>query len=284
MKRGTPDHPKMLMLTMEMEKVYVAHRKKSVFGGKAEAVGTLEVLWEWTSRYAIQGNIGKWPDDVIARAIEWPFSGKELIYCLVKSKWLDNAPDPDRLVIHDIKDHASNCWRQNLEDAGLTWWDGSNPRKYKLSKTPEKLQKNSRRSPQPEPEPELTPETFIFNSGVVQTSEHVAVNRPEKPPTTFTDELISKLARAKAIPNSKDPPTPNGFDPADLAKAQSWLHEYARMLCKLNWPPPDAQICGQILQAAGGLEPLHAKLKDLWEFRHGHPTQSYGWFLSAVRG
>ena len=157
MKRGTPDHPKMLMLCMHLEKIYAAHHKKASFGGRAEAIGMLEILWEWTSKYAIQGDVGKWPDEVIAQGIGWTFSAKELISSLIESRWLDRAPEPHRLVIHDIKDHATNTWRQNLQDAGLTWWDGSSPRKYKLRKTPEALQKNSRKSPQPEPETE--PET-----------------------------------------------------------------------------------------------------------------------------
>lgn len=132
MKRGTPDHPKTVMLAMELEKVYAAHRKRNSFGGKSEAVGLLEVLWDWCSKYAIQGDLGKWPDDVIASGIGWIWSGKELIDALIQSRWIDKAPAPYRLVIHDIKDHATNSWRQNLERAGLTWWDGSDPRKYKL--------------------------------------------------------------------------------------------------------------------------------------------------------
>ena len=76
MKRGTPDHPKTLMLTEELRKVFAAHRKLSSFGGRAYAVGLLEMLWEWTSKYAIQGDIGKWPDDVIAAGIGWPFPAR----------------------------------------------------------------------------------------------------------------------------------------------------------------------------------------------------------------
>lgn len=157
MKRGTPDHPKTFMLAMELEKVYAAHRKKSSFGGKSEAVGVLETLWDWASKYAIQGDIGKWPDDVIAHGIGWLYSGKELISALITSRWVDVAPEPFRLTIHDIQDHAQNCWRQNLENAGLTWWDGTPARKYKLQKSPKSLQEKSNYTPQPEPE--TKPET-----------------------------------------------------------------------------------------------------------------------------
>ena len=145
------------MLAMELEKVYAAHRKKSSSGGKSEAVGVLETLWDWASKYAIQGDIGKWPDDVIAHGIGWLYSGKELISALITSRWVDVAPEPFRLTIHDIQDHAQNCWRQNLENAGLTWWDGTPARKYKLQKSPKALQEKSNYPPQPEPE--TKPET-----------------------------------------------------------------------------------------------------------------------------
>lgn len=167
MKRGTADHPKTLMLAAELRKVYAAHRKSSLFGGKAEAVGLLELLWDWASKYAIQGDIGKWPDDVIAQGIGWRFSGKELISCMISSGWIDKAAEPCRLVLHDIKDHATNLWRQNLQNAGLTWWDGSDPRRWKLQKSPNNLQKKSNHTPQAKPEPEAEPITTSSTPSVV---------------------------------------------------------------------------------------------------------------------
>lgn len=186
MKRGTPDHPKTIMLTIALEKIYTAHRKKSSFGGRAEAVGILETLWHWCSQYAIQGDIGKWPDDVIAQGIGWTFSGNELISALIDARWIDRAPHPFRLVIHDVRDHATNIWRQNLQDAGLTWWDGSSPRKYKLQKLEDKLQKNSRTSPQPEPEPEPEPieETPIVPFLLERTSPDQSNGKRKRKPAS----------------------------------------------------------------------------------------------------
>lgn len=128
------------MLCKELEKIYCAHKRRAWFGGKNEAVGILERMWDWCSKYAIRGDIGKWPNEVICEAIGWRWNPDELICALIGSNWLDAAETPFRLVIHDIKDHASNGWRQNLENAGLTWWDGSPPRKYKL-------QTNSKQTP-----------------------------------------------------------------------------------------------------------------------------------------
>ena len=154
MKRSAVDHPKTIMLAHEIEKVYASHRRKSAFGGKAEAIGLLEMLWDWSSKYAIHGNIGKWPDDVIAEGIGWTFSGKELISCLISSGWIDETADKNRLVIHDIQDHATNLWRQNLKNAGLKWWDGSDPRRWNLQKKSKTLKEKSNSCPEGEGEGE----------------------------------------------------------------------------------------------------------------------------------
>ena len=164
MKRGTQEHPKMLMLQAKLGLT------------KWQAVGLLESLWAWTARYAIQGDVGKWPDEVIALGIDWRDAPDRLIKALVTSRWLDRVDGAARLVIHDLADHADNTWRQCLVDAGLTWWDGSSVRKTQRgrptrvsntspgilqrnsSKTTKEFQNNSILTPQPEPEPEPQPE------------------------------------------------------------------------------------------------------------------------------
>ena len=167
MKRGALDHPKMMMLELRLEQIYKDHHKRHQGSFRAMAIGIVEIMLEWASKYAIQGDIGKWPNEVIARGIGWELDGNDLITSLIESRWLDKVDGPQRLVVHDIKDHATNAWRQNLEDAGLTWWDGSPPRKYKLQKYSRNTPEDSRKSPQPkpkpypepEPEPEPIPET-----------------------------------------------------------------------------------------------------------------------------
>ena len=138
MKRGTPEHPKMRLLA------------KKLGVSLPQAIGTMELLWHWASRYAIQGNIGKWKNEIIAQAVYWDDDPDLLVNALCDSGWIDADP-VHRYVIHDIKDHADNTWRQNLVDAGLTWWDGSSPRNEKPGrpnkKTPGKLQGNSRDIP-----------------------------------------------------------------------------------------------------------------------------------------
>ena len=152
MKRGAIGHPKVLRLM----------RALSI--RRYEAVGILESLWHWTSRYAIRGDLGKYENQDIADGIDWAGDATVLVDALAASGWLDHA-EGARLVIHDIQDHADNTWRQCLQDAGLTWWDDTPPRRRAVGRppvrhkeTPEKLQSNSSLNPQPEPEPEPEPE------------------------------------------------------------------------------------------------------------------------------
>lgn len=128
MRRGTADHPKVYALMAELgcELPY--------------AIGMLELLWHWSAKYAPQGDVGRWPDLDIARATGatlQPRRGRagaragQIVAGLTAAGWLDSAPDPWRLVIHDVQVHADNTWRQHLEDLGLTWWDGTPARSAK---------------------------------------------------------------------------------------------------------------------------------------------------------
>lgn len=59
MKRGAPDHPKMRRLARRLGLPHMA------------AVGCMEMLWHWASRYAQDGAIGRYDDDDIADALYW---------------------------------------------------------------------------------------------------------------------------------------------------------------------------------------------------------------------
>lgn len=144
MKRGTIEHPKMLMLEAQLG---IA---------RYEVVGIMESLWHWASRYAIQGDIGKWSNVAIAKGIGWSKDPDSLIDALISSGWVDQIDGTERLVIHDVKDHADNTWKQNLEDAGLKWWDGSRPRnKGQGSRPDRKNMKNNKKSTSRKPQENL---------------------------------------------------------------------------------------------------------------------------------
>ncbi len=111
MKRGAPMHPKLDNL---MDQLGI---------GRATAVGTLELLWHFTARYAIQGDVGKWSDSRIASACGWEGNPKTLIDGLGKSGWLDLSEN-HRLLVHDWPDHADQSVRKTIANKGLVFLDG----------------------------------------------------------------------------------------------------------------------------------------------------------------
>ena len=204
------------------------------------AGGLLEFLWQWAPRYAIRGDIGRRSNANIAHGIHWDGDPDALVRALVNSRWVDEAPEPFRLVVHDVADHADNTWRQCLVDAGLTWWNGAPPRRERLgrpignsSKTTVKLQRNSSKTPQPEPEPEPT---------VVVLPELETVDRQ------------AAACEPRGIVGS--PPPANGNHANAVSPAAIAAH--VRQLL-LEYPgskslrgQPDAAIIGKSLYAARG--------------------------------
>lgn len=203
MKVRTLDHPKTgaLALRLGLER----------WG----ALGILEALLGWTRVYAIQGDVGRWSDAEIAQGIGWVTRPPaELIEALVATRWLDADPD-GRLVIHDVKEHADNAWRQCLEDAGLTWWDGTpprrqvrgRPRKKNSSAIQGKLQHNSSemspKSHQPEPEPEPEDLNPLPPSGAQPTLELNGGTAPASWPQRFVamwNATVKQLPQATLTP------------------------------------------------------------------------------------
>jgi hypothetical protein len=298
MKRGATEHPKILMLA--------DHLKIP----KYQAVGLIETLLGWAAKYAIRGDVGKWSDAVIARGLEYEKDPGELVVALRESHWLDPAPAPFRLVIHDIKDHADNTWRQCLVDAGLTWWDGSAPRREKAGRpsksqgdlnfegieTPEKLQENSRETPQPEPKPKPEPKP-------VTPAKAVSASRDPLPPGKPVENTPPVKNNGKPATNMP-PPKRHGFEAAGVILARSKLAQkytpeqledarrlllgYAEALRRgSDWGPVDDGLAAELLDACGG--DFEASAECLaWDRaeidrKRKKPGNSWGWFVDRLR-
>jgi len=93
MKRGTPEHPKVLSLMAEL--------KMPLYS----ACGLLELLWHFAAKFALQGDVGRFSDKAIAKALGWRGEAQKLVSALVECGWLDRDK-AHRLLIHDWKDHA----------------------------------------------------------------------------------------------------------------------------------------------------------------------------------
>lgn len=241
MKRGTIDHPKMDMLAAELRIP------------KPYAVGILETLWHWAPRFAIQGDIGKWPDASIAKGTGWDGPAENFIDALVKSGWIDRVDGPARLVIHDVQDHADNTWKQNLEDAGLRWWDGSRPRMKGQGKRPDlkpkkdkkkstsrqlqdNLQDTSRALPQPEPgarSQEPKPEEKSPPPARASTVKEILEEFKKLPAYSHINVQVEadKMQAWKTIPKNRHRTINRRF-------ILNWINKIEKPL-EITKPPPD---------------------------------------------
>jgi len=100
MKRGTPNHPKVTRLM------------RALNIGRAQAVGHLQMLWEWVGDYATDGDITEYEVEAAAGAA-WEGDPSTFIESLVKCRLVDRVNG--RLTIHDWEDHAEDYIRKRLE-------------------------------------------------------------------------------------------------------------------------------------------------------------------------
>lgn len=110
MKREAYKHPKMLDLSARLGICL------------AQAIGHVQLLVDWISDFAIQGDVGKWPNGAIARGAGWQGNPDEFIDALIASGWLDADPGY-RLVLHDWPDHAERWVRLKMQKLGIAFLD-----------------------------------------------------------------------------------------------------------------------------------------------------------------
>jgi hypothetical protein len=137
MKRGTIESPKVaeLMMLLGITRSY--------------AVGVLESLWHFTQRHAPRGDVGKWSNEAIAKAIDYP-DAEKLISSLVGARWLDNSKE-HRLLVHDWQEHADQTTRRFLASHLLAFAS------TKLAKCKHHTSKGEDETSSPEPEPVPAP-------------------------------------------------------------------------------------------------------------------------------
>ena len=113
MKKAVLNHPKTAALMRELD---ISRR---------DALGLLTLLWSFTAEYAQRGDIGRWSNQEIAAAVDWPPDDADrLIAALVQTRWIDekwtdDAGETHRLVIHHWGDHAEDWVMKRLKRAGL---------------------------------------------------------------------------------------------------------------------------------------------------------------------
>jgi hypothetical protein len=107
-KREAYRHPKMYDLAARLS------------CGRPAAIGYLQLMLDYAADTAPQGNIGKWPNAVIASACEWPGDPNDFMRGMMGAGWVDPCPTY-RLVIHDLADHAERWWHLKLQKKGISF-------------------------------------------------------------------------------------------------------------------------------------------------------------------
>jgi len=114
MKRGTPDHPKTRRLARRLG-IHLA-----------QAVGHLEMLWHWTTKFSPRGDAGRHQDADIEEGCGWPGEPGALVAALTAERWLDED-DEHRLLVHDWPEHADTGVHRQLARALEFFADGTGP-------------------------------------------------------------------------------------------------------------------------------------------------------------
>lgn len=110
MKRETLRHPKTLDLAARLEV------------DRPAALGYLTLLWDFVAEFAIQGDVGKWQNGVIAGACDWRGDHDSFVNALVESRWLD-VNTTHRLIVHDWPHHCEQWVKLKLSRLKLLFLD-----------------------------------------------------------------------------------------------------------------------------------------------------------------
>lgn len=82
-------------------------------------LGLAGLLWRFAGKHAPTGAVGTHSDEEIAISLEWTDDAGDLIEALVRCRLLDEAPPPERLIVHDWPEHAPRYVRASLQRQGL---------------------------------------------------------------------------------------------------------------------------------------------------------------------
>ena len=117
-KRGTLDHPKIKRLG------------RAIGMPGWAALGLLEAVWHWVSRYKPDGQLSDSDFEDCADTIRYDDGGLALSSVLHSCGLLDSVGD-GVWYIHDWHDHADETTKKALEKAGKCFANGSGNRRYR---------------------------------------------------------------------------------------------------------------------------------------------------------
>lgn len=119
MKDGAPNHEKMHKLAEALDIKW------------PHAVGIMELLWHFTSKYCPQGDIGKSTDKHLAKVVGWHGKPSTLVSGLLTAGFVDPC-EGARLVVHDFPQHCNDSVHTALYRAGKCFADGTKPKPSRI--------------------------------------------------------------------------------------------------------------------------------------------------------
>lgn len=249
MKRNTPGHPKVEQLAAALNV------------DLAKAVGTLELLWHFTAQYCPAGDIGAYPDDIIASRVSWSGCAETLVCALVDAHFLD-IDDAHRLIVHDWFEHCEDSVHIRLARNAQVFADGRVPRLNRIPKNEraeiesqyaqkahKKRTKSALPKPPPMPKPSQAKECAqtAFDSFWKAYPKKKSRGRAEALWAKINpdDETVKTIiAAVEAQKNQRDWKKENGKYipyPATWLNAQGWLDEVTTISDDIAVPSPDTR-------------------------------------------
>ena len=129
MKRGTPDHPKIVDLATSLH----LYEMDLPVEPEIIVIGLLEKLWHVTAKNTPDGGIGKYSNAVIAKTIGWPIrKADQLINALIETHWIDGN-ESCRLYIHAWHEHCDDSVHTTLAKEIKFFANGEMPKLSRLN-------------------------------------------------------------------------------------------------------------------------------------------------------
>ena len=148
MKRGTPEHPKIMDLAEAIHGFLGTAGIALPFElAHSLACGMFERLCHYAARYAPAGDIGKHSDLRIALAMGWKHEPTWIIETLITCKLIDRIDGEARLYVHDWHDHSDDAADKWLYDKGLGYTNGMPTRRGKHEREAAKNKRQSSSRP-----------------------------------------------------------------------------------------------------------------------------------------
>jgi len=249
MKRETMRHPKTYDLMVRLG------------CSRPTALGYLTLLWDYTGEVAPQGDIGKWPDGVIAQACDWTGDAIEFVEALVEARWLDRVEDPKvRLLIHDWPEHCERFVKAKLEYAHIPF----HPLYFNPAPPNGLAKKSTDESPHP---------TQSLRTVCVEPEQNLLTVKPLSNPIQ-SNPIQTTRARAREVIH-KLSTTPPEKAPAEVACLPARLDD--ANASEQQQPTADASIPTETNH------PLADKVLDWWRDLTFIPAAGRGKFICSTR-